>query len=220
MSLLVKSRIKSSAINNFSYNKLHIITGLHPYTCKRYVDILIGLKLAEFVGKDNITFVFRRLHSRHKKLNIDLGEITGKTIMDFAYHLYAIFNVEITKHKLFAKHIIATSTNGYKNVKEAKRKARKYGYGREFIDNGISFKTIAKKLKCGLQKAQRIIKFCVKFGFLNLHHNIIQIHDKFAQSRFYFYPDNYTFATKHNLYIVKANTYSLGNRYSNESMVW
>ena len=214
MSLFVKTRIKSSAVNNFSYNKLHKITGLHQNTCKRYVDILIGLNLAEFVGKNNNTLVFRKLHSRHQKHNIDLGDIDGKTIMDFAYHLYAIFNVEITKHKLFAKHIIATSTDGYKHVKEAKRKARKYGYGRDFIENGLSYKTIAKRLKCGIQKAQRIIKFCVDYGFLNIHHNITRIYDEFAQSRLYFYPNDYTYATTHFLYIVKANSYSLGSRYS------
>lgn len=214
MSLFVKNHIKSSAVNGFSYHKLHKITGLHQDTCKRYVDILIDLGLAEFVGNDNNTLVFRRLHSRHHKLNVDLGEIDGKTIMDFAYHLYAIFNVEITKHKLYAKHIIATSTDGYHGVKEAKRKARKYGYGREFIENGLSFKTIARKLKCGLQKAQKIIKFCVECGFLNLHHNITQIYDKYAQSRFLFSGEKYTFATKNNLYIVKANSYTLGHRYS------
>lgn len=219
MALFVKKRIRHSAINQFSYNKLHIITGLHSDTCKRYVAILIELGLAEFVGNGNNTLVFKRLHSRHDRLNVDLGDIDGKTIMDYAYHLYAIFNVEIAKHKLYAKHIIATSTDGHEGVREAKRKARKYGYGREFIDNGISFKTIAKRLKCGLQKAQKIIKFCVKFGFLYVQHHVTQIYDKFAQSRFYYYPDDYTFATKHNLYIVKANTYSLGSRYSEDDVL-
>lgn len=214
MSLFVKKHFKSSAINNFSYNRLHNITGLHADTCRRYVKILVDMKLAEFVGKNNRTLVFRKIHSRHQRKNIDLGDIDGKSIMDFAYHLYAIFNVEIAKQKAFAKHIIDTANSGYKNVREAKRIVRKYGYGNEFIERGISLKTIAKKMKCGLQKIQKIIKFCINNRFLCVQHHVTQIYDKFAQSRILFYPEEYTFATKEYLYIVEANSYSLGRRYS------
>lgn len=220
MSLFVKKHIRSSAVNNFSYNKLHILTGLHINTCKAYVKALRKHGLAEFVGKGNSTLVFKRLHSRHGRKNVDIGEIVGDSVKEIAYQLYAIFNVEIVKHKEFAKHIIATAVNGYKHVKTAKRKARKYGYGREFIENGLALKTIAKKLKCGLQKAQNIIKFCVKYGFLNKHHNIEQIYDQQAQLRYACFPDEYTFATKNNLYIVKANSYTLGNRYTEQAVGW
>lgn len=213
MSLFVKKRICSSAINRYSDNRLHKITGLHANTCKKYIDILTELGLVEFIGRDGKTLVFKKLSSRHQRKNVDLGDIDGQSVMNIAYHLYAIFNVEIIKHKLFAKHTIETAKDGFRNIKAAKRKARKYGYGREFIDNGLSFKTIAKKLKCGLQKAQNIIKFCCNKLFLIKHKHVTQIYDRYAQTTILFCPDEYTFATKEYLYIVNANSYELGSRY-------
>lgn len=220
MSLFVKRNIKSSAIPDFSYNKLHQLTRLHVNTCKRYLRVLLNMGLAEFVGKGNRTLVFKRISSRHERKNVSLGAIVGDTVKQIEYSLLAIFNVEIIKHKEFAKQVIATATNGHHKVKEAKRKARDCGYGREFIDRGLSLKTIAKKLKCGLQKAQNIIKFCVKFGFLIKHRNFDQIYDPMARTVFCLFPNKYTFATKNNLYIIKANTYTLGSRYSEWSLVW
>lgn len=213
MSLFVKKRIRSSAINQYSDNKLHKITGLHANTCKKYVSILMELGLVEFIGRNGKTLVFKKLSSRHQRKNVDLNDIDGHTVMDIAYHLYAIFNVEIIKHKLYAKHIIETANDGFINIKAAKRKARKYGYGREFIDNGLSFKAIAKKLKCGLQKAQNIIKFCCDKLFLIKHKHVTQVYDKYAQTTILFCPNEYTFAKKDYLYIVNANSYELGNRY-------
>lgn len=212
MSLLIKKHIRSSAITDYTSDKLHKLTRLHADTCKKYVGILVKLNLAEFVGRNGKTLVFKKLFSRHQRKNIDLGDIDGSSVMDIAYHLYAIFNVEIVRHKLYAKHIIETATDGFKNVREAKRKSRKYGYGREFIENGLSFKTIAKRLKCGIQKAQAIIKFCVDKLFLIKNKHITQIYDKYAQTTILFRPDLYTFATKEYLYIVGANSYELGRR--------
>lgn len=220
MSLFVKRRIKSSAVNHFSYNKLHKLTGLHLNTCRRYVKVLRSLGLARFDGNGNNTLVFCTLKSRHQKNNIKLGEAIGTKVSDIAYQLLAIFNVEIIKHKEFAKHIIATATNGIKHVKAAKFKARKYGYGREFIEHGLSFKGIAKRLKCCVQKAQNIIKFCVKFKFLTKHHNVQQFYDRQALIRYSLFSDRYTFATKNNLYVVKANTYSLGSRCLEWNVGW
>lgn len=217
MSLFVKQRIKSSAVNNFSYNKLHNLTRLHANTCQRYVEVLIGMGLARFEGKDDNTLVFCSLQSRHAKNNVRLKEIIGKEVKVIAYQLLATFNAEIIEHKNFAKHIIATATNGHKNVKAAQRKARKYGYGRVFKEYGLSFKGIARRLKCGIQKAQHVIKFCVEHGFLVKHRNYEQIYDQQAELRLKLFPWKYTFATKNNLYIVKANTYSLGSRYNEDN---
>lgn len=221
MSLFVKQRIKSSAVNNFSYNKLHKLTGLHINTCKRYVRILLNLGLARFDGNGNNTLVFCTLQSRHKNKNIDLKELVSDKISKIAYQLLAIFNVEIIQRKNWAKHIIATATNGFKHIKDAKRKVRKYGYGREFIDYGLSLNKIAQKLKCGLQKAQNIIKFGIKYGFIVKHKNVIQIYNKAAKYIFSLFPHQYTFATENNLYIIQANSYSLGSRYKDcEEVGW
>lgn len=219
MSLFVKKRIKSSAVNNFSYNKLHSLTGLHAKTCQKYVGALLDMGLARFEGKDGNTLIFCSLQSRHDKNNIKLKEIIDNEVKTVAYQLLATFNAEIAKHKNYAKHIIATATDGHKHVKAAKRKARKYGYGRVFKEYGLSFKGIARRLKCGIQKAQHVIKFCIEYGFLVKHKNYEQIYDQQAQLRFKLFPWKYTFATKNNLYIIKANIYTLGCRYDGDGLV-
>lgn len=212
MALFVKYKIKSSAVNKFSYNKLHRLTGLHINTCRKYVRALQRMNLVRFDGKQHDTLVFCALHSRHKKNNIDIGEIIIPRIGKIAYQLLAIFNTDIIRHKLFAEHTISTALDGHtsRQVKAARRKARKYGYGEKFIERGLSYKGIAKKLKCGLQKAQSIIEFCVKHGYLVKHRNFIQIYNQNAQTVYSLFPERYTFATKNNLYIVNANTYTLG----------
>ena len=218
MSVFIKKRFKSSAIHNFSYNKLHEITGLHAETCKKYVKALKNLGLVEFVGNNKDILLFKTLHSRHERKNIKIDEIVGHTVKTIFYSLLAIFNVEIVRHKDFAKQVIAESTNGFNGIKKASRKAWYYGYkGKEFMDNGISFKTIANKLNCGIQKAQNIIKFAVEYCFLNKHHHAEQTNDIDAIRRFYNNPEDYTFATRHNLYIIKANSYTLGCRYTTDS---
>ena len=41
LAIFVKNRIKSSTIQDFSYNKLHLLTGLHINTLKKRLDVLI-----------------------------------------------------------------------------------------------------------------------------------------------------------------------------------
>lgn len=215
MLVYLKRIFKASAIAKFSYNKLHLITGLHANTCRKYIHVLMQLGLAEFVGKDNRTLVLRRISSRHQSKNIYIGNVIGDTIKNIELSLLSLFNVEIVRHKLYAKQVIANANgecNDVNKIRQAKRKARDCSYGREFVDNGLSLKSIAKRLKCGLQKAQNIIKFAIKHSYLNKQRNFKSFYDPMAQLVYALFPNKYTFATKNNLYIIEANTYTLGER--------
>lgn len=220
MSIFVKTRNRASAIPKFTYNKLHALTGLHHSTCRKYVKALLRLGLAKFTGKDKRTLVFTRLHSRHQRRNVNLSGILTDTFKNIVFSLYSMSVVEIQLRKEFAKQTIATANSGKaRQAVKAKRKARRCGYVTDpmhgeipYEDNGISLQSIGRRIKAGLQKVQKVIRFSVSNGFLVKHKNIIQRYYEQARLYFAFNPSGWTFASTHNLYKVMANTYTVGER--------
>lgn len=60
-SLFIKTRVKSSAVQRWSINKLHEITGVSACAVRKRIDTLKALGLVEFTGKNNRCLVFKSL---------------------------------------------------------------------------------------------------------------------------------------------------------------
>ena len=120
--------------------------------------------------------------------------------------------VKINLNKAFAKHNQDTLNNprNLKEFRKARRISRFYGYGNKpYVENGLSYDGIAKKLGVSRKTAVKVVKSCVEDGLLTKTRNFEQIFHKGkvakGKERYGFF----TFSTKNNAYIVHANTYSL-----------
>jgi hypothetical protein len=120
--------------------------------------------------------------------------------------------VEIQKRKDFVKHTIQTAYNPkeLEEMKKARKLCNRYGYGKEYKEYGLSYKTIAKKLGVSIQKAFEIVKFAIVNNMIVKHNHIKQLYIKgigFAQKYCSF--NDVTFFTTNNAYKIYANTYRI-----------
>ena len=219
MAIFVKNHLREPRIKNYTPNRLRdFIKGhqrpLHHTTIRKYVNELLRAELARMEGSD---LIFCSLGDRRGKFNLSLGDTSRLTIAELENELLAAQVVLIVKRKEFAKHTIERATNpkrtkeGYEDFKRARQTCWQYGYTREYHDYGLSYKTIARKLGIGLQKAEEVIRYATNHGLLvkHTHQEQIYAYGIGQAQKFVDQSHHSTFATKNNVYIVYANTYSL-----------
>ncbi len=174
-SLFVKSRVISSSVPYWSINKLHEISGVSATTVKKRLRILKQHDMISFSGKGNHCLVFNSLksHTAHRNINIKDIEFISNSLSHKNHKaqnvkfiddiLSALLIVKVQNHKNFAKQMIQQSKRpqNLSKLKEAKKACNHFGYSANFADNGISYKYIAGKIGCSLQKAFNIIKFAI-----------------------------------------------------------
>ena len=222
-SLFVKARTVSSTVNNWSVNKLHLLTGVSAAAIRQRLAVLRQMELIEEVGKTKKHLVFKSLKSNtsHRNAEVpDIDFIENKSINKNAYAqeikqiedtLSVMLIVEIQNHKNYAKQMIQQTQfpKDTKELKGAKKACNRFGYGEKFNDNGISYKFIAEKLGISVQKAFEVIKFAVEKQILCKYRNVEK---RFLSSLDYVKDmilNNYTYIKKNVIYKVKANTYEL-----------
>lgn len=219
MAIFVKNHLREPRVKNYTPNRLRdFIKGhqrpLHHTTIRKYVNELLRAELARMEGSD---LIFCSLGDRRGKFNLSLGDTSRLTIAELENELLAAQVVLIVKRKEFAKHTIERATNpkrtkeGYEDFKRARQRCRQYGYGCEFYDYGISYKTIAHKLGISLQKAEEVIRYATTRGLLvkKNHQEQIFAYGIGQATKFVEQSRHSAFATKNNVYVVYANTYSL-----------
>lgn len=213
----LKETYKSSVIPNYTTDKIHKITGLHAKTINKRIDFLINLGYVEKItAKDgSVRLILNKVSAKHNNRNIDLNCVVVDSVKTIEKSLYAIYIGEIQKHKEYVRQTIYEAHNSYdlNKLKEAKKRSR--GYGDKFVDNGLSYKGIAKRLFCSIYKALDVVSFAVENEFLIKIKRQYQLFCRDAIRRFEYGKNeimNYMFATKNNLYCILANRYSLGKR--------
>lgn len=213
ISLLVfcKKVLPSSTLSNFSYNKLHLITGLHINTLKKRIKILNDMELIQRVGKYNQHLLFCNV--RDKNSNVIIDRISFETVESVYNGLLAMFIVEKQRQKEYVRQLIASKNNPKTNeeLKVAKRICRKRGYT-AFNDYGISYKFIAKKLGVSLNKVAEIIKYAVDrcMIFKQKHiESVLYLENEAKKCLGYIGDSRNVFASKSNVFHAYANTYSI-----------
>lgn len=220
MSLFLKKHAVSSAIHDYSVNKIRLLTGLSANVIKKHVDILLVYGLAEFVGKKKDIFILHTLKSGTKHRNVYInddnfeynGNIRKNNKAQRVKHIDDLLCIamitEIQKHKDYAKHIIQKKEKP-KNLQEFKTAlstCKNAGWGKFYVENGLSYSTIAQRLGVGVQKAFLLIKKAVEQKILKKVNNIKKV----------LYPGaiyiqdlikSYTYIYKDYVYQVNANTY-------------
>lgn len=195
---------------DFSFNKLHNMTGLHYVTLRKRMATLEGMSLIMRHGKDKRNLSFLRVHRSNDRNNIIFPDEELKSVKDYEDALLSITIVETQRHKEYVRKLINTikHSHNYADVKKAYRKVNGEHEGvREYVDNGISYRYLSKKMGVSLQKAFQVVRFAVEKKFVELKKNFEQIFSRGVN----YYLDKmnsvFTFSTKNNIYMVKANTY-------------
>lgn len=216
LSLFVKNRYKSSTINNFTYKKLSDITGLSVTALRKRVSTLKALGYVQFIGSNREHLLFCSLSSKTKHRNIDISYFKFDNIRDLDRSVFASFLIEIQRRKDFARHMIQTVADGktIREIKSAKRSCRRYGYGEEYHEYGISLRRIAKDMGLCIKTSLKVIKWAIRQNFITKEHNQSQRYVKGIGKTVSFLGGDYdfTFCTKDNEYYIFANTYCLTPR--------
>lgn len=222
-SLFVKSKTKSSTVHRWSINKLHELTGCCAGVVAKRLDLLRSLGLVEETGKNNNCLVFKSLKSHTTHRNASIHEVLFAANDKVKKNAYAqeIKNIEkllavaiieeIQKNKDYAHRMIQQSKNpkNLNDYKEARTACKRFGYGKNFNDNGISYKHIAKRLGTCVKTAFEAVKFAVENNFLA---KIRRTEKRTFPNVSYvieYIKNNYTYIKNNYIYKVYSNRYVL-----------
>lgn len=220
MSLFLKECNVSSAVHDYSVNKLHLMTGLSAGVIKKRVEILVIFGLAEFVGKNKNILVFRTLKSgtKHRNVFVKCNEFNSddkirknknaQKVKHIDDMLCIAMITEIQKHKDYAKHMIQKRENpeNVKEFKDARSSCKRAGWNNHYVEYGLSYKTIANKIGVGCQKAFLLIKKAISQKIMDKINNIRKVYCP-GVSHIKDMIKSYTYIYNNNVYKVSANTY-------------
>lgn len=209
LSIFIKRHTTSSLIKYWSVNKIHSLTGLSARTIKKRLQTLRSLGLVKECGGH---LLFVAMKSSCNRNNIDISQINDTTVKDVERSLMALLIALIQRQKDYANLQLQRAHNGktISEVKHGVRESKLYGWFGSFVEHGLSYKGIAKRLGVCVKMAFDIVKFGVSCGFFKkISHFMCQLGSKGA-ANLKEVPQGWTFISKKgNLYKVTANTYVL-----------
>lgn len=211
LAIYIKRHTTSSTVKNWTVNKLHEITKLSATTIKKRLPILLNCGLVERQGKNKQHLCFGKMKSSCDRNNIDISAIKADTVKDIENSLLALLVVLIQRQKDYVRLQLQCALDGktWASVKEARRKRKVYGWRSRFVENGLSYARIARKLGVSIKKAFDTVAFGVRCGFFAKISHFIGIVVKGARNLSEV-PQGFTFISKKgNLWRVYANTYQL-----------
>ena len=233
--IVLKSIYRAGGISNYSANRLRKTLGMHLDTLKRLMRILFDNGLCELIGKNKKTLRMRSIRTQWKYKDIDIsfikfslkrrenGSYEGvRYVIDkIAKELVAVYIMETNRRREYARRLVSSSVNPHSKdeMVKADKERRKRGYGKRFVNKGISYSGLGEKLGMSEQMAFYTVKYLVDNGFLVKQKNIERIdtadkehlkdmakiiRDKFGKNC------SYTFVCGRFVYFVKANDYAKG----------
>lgn len=206
---------RSSMMRDYSINKIHLLTKVSPTTINKYLPMLIENGWVGFCGKDGQHLVVKRLCSQTRGRNITIDKFGFESFSDVYRSVRAFVALLIQVRKEYVRRTIQIVANPQKgdNFYAARKLLKRlvkqnilsdiYAKYKEY---GLSLKTIAKETGNCVRTAQRIMSYVVEHGWANRQHHYEQV---FAPRVNFRHVCGYTFATRNNLYIVRANTYDM-----------
>ena len=208
--IFVKTNFPTSVVPNFSYYKLRNITGLHISTIKKRIATLRKMNLLQTVGKHNQHLLFKKV--RAKKSNINFSKIDFSSVKSIELGLRALVLQEYVCQKNYVKQLIdwSRNSNDLKKLKKAKKKCEMRGYT-DFKDNGISYKTLSRKMNVNLNKVSEVINYAETNKMVLRRRNSYHYHRSKNEAKRIVenLEPNKFFATKDNIYVFACNTYYL-----------
>ena len=203
---------RQSTIYNYTPNKIHAMTGVHPNTFKSLLPTLIELGIIQFDGANKEHMVIKRLHSTRKARNINV-HYTKKTYTEIYKGLRAFLFLMIQKRKDFIKRTLQivhnpTRWDDFRRARKTVKRLVCQGILRDtdFKEYGISYKRIAKELGNCIRTAQRVVTYAIEQNWCEKTQNFIRYNMKGVNYREVY---GLTFTTRNYGFVVNANTYRL-----------
>lgn len=227
LAIYVKQNTKSSTMKMCTINRLHELTHLHADTLRKRISVLRAKGLIEEL--ENKSTIFKSLASSSSKFNIKFDFSIFKTVQDIEYALYAMIFIEKLRHREYIQKTLEEikSVKKMTNKKDAEKFKKKlknfiklfYKYrprtnkpitDEEFVENGISYDTIAKSLGVSRGKSIKIIEFAERHGLISITKRIKSIYiEGIGFAAKFLDKTNYTYYTNNRAYKVMANIYSI-----------
>lgn len=202
---------RDSTLKDFTFNKLHKLTGISPTTLRKYMPILIDNGWVTFSGKRNQHLVANRISSKTDNRNASIDCSQATSFKEILTLLRARIVLMIQERKDYIKRTIQAASNpsNYKEGKEArsilKRLVRNGVVASMFScyrELGISLKRIAEEIGVCVKTAQKIIgKAIEKKVLVREHHSERVFSPNHLIEGYTFYHNGYS-------YLVHANTYA------------
>lgn len=159
-------------IRNFTYNKVHELTGLHANTIKTRLRTLERNGWARRQGKD-LVFDSKALKSSHQRNNYTLHEGFNR-ITELQDWMLAHIIVHIQEAKECAKDIFGKVTNpkDRNELRRAKRIAKeRYPKQDKFADYGISYRCLVMNMGVRRTKLRGVLRFAEQHGIIYRQRN-------------------------------------------------
>lgn len=219
IAILVKSRLdRTQTIKNYTISKISNLAGVSPTTIRKYMPILKNMGFVAFFGNNNQHITFKSLHSPISNRNVDAREFELDTLQNVVRSIQAYIALSIQAKREFIKRTIQTVANPKttKELRTAREKVKRlvkkgilHDRYEKFKDFGISYEKFAQEIGVSKKTAIGVIAFAINKGWVSKQKNVEQV---FAPKVNHRKVEGYTFSTNNNLYIVKANTYTLHNQ--------
>jgi len=183
LAIYVKDRKGASVWKDWSYRKIAAFCGISPTTCHKRIAILIKLGIVDaYTHKGHSYLKFNKLRQgeitiKKKKgevwfekqfqprtADVSIKEISHDTIKDIERGLMALLIVEDIRRKDYVRQLITSAHDpkpgtSAKRIKRAKAKCKERGYGRTFVDGGLSYRAISRKLHCAPNTTKDVIAY-------------------------------------------------------------
>ena len=211
----VKENKPTSVFTDYTVTALAKFANLSRNTTRKRIKKLEEIGLVERIGKNGQHLLFKR--ARVKCANVNLSKINKDNVRSIELGLKALLIYEIQRSKEWVRQRVYQATNPkvgtpLKVVKRAKAFCRKRGIT-EFVDSGLSWKAIAKRLGCGFETVKQAIKYGEQNKMFVKHCHIRHYEVVMGRAQQYveYSEVENVFATKknNNVYSFACNTYSL-----------
>lgn len=211
MFVYVKQHKPCSVFPYYSVEKLSLFCKLSKNTTRKRMKILERMGLVERTGRRRQHMLFRKARKKHA--NIDISKIHFDNVKEVELALRALFVREIQRSKDWLEQRVFEAYNpkskaSYRSMKRSLRICRKRGIT-EFTDNGISWRTISRKLNCSLSVVSNVLKFGEDKGFFKIHRHIIELENERREITTYSDERNVFISKSGRIFQYHCNTFSV-----------
>lgn len=214
LAIYIKEHTTSSLIKDWTVNKISRLSNVSASTIKKRLKTLKELHLVKECGKH---LLFINMKSSCNRNNIDISTIKSTSVKDLEKSLMALLVVLIQRQKDYANLQLQHAHNGktINEVKKGMRESKLYGWFGSYVEHGLSYQGIAKRLGICIKTAFETVRFGVQHGFFSKISHFMCVFGSTGASLLKEVPQGFTFISKKgNLYKVSANTYVLSQSFA------
>ena len=193
----VKQHKPCSVFPDYNLSKFSRFVGLSKNTARKRLKKLVEMGLVERIGKNEQHLLFKK--ARRKHANVIVSRVRYGSVKETELALRAILVCEIQRSKDWLEQRVfeAYAPDGgvpYMKRKRALRVCRKRGIT-TFTDNGISWRTISKRLNCSLSIVRQVLDFGEKNLYFKVNRRIVERNEA---------RDFLKYSDEQNLFITKS----------------